>query len=175
MADTYAQAMADLESGMDVVADAVRQDPLFQGQELLRALHIEGDLTLMNVVEQRNVLGDQDQIQLATPARADAGGDAAGVTTGSNALLNAATLTEYGVDSTIMAAGRVYDDALLYQAGLVDTDAQPTGVQLPALANEAVAFLADDFLAPKADEEVDAASNSAEWASPVDLLQTMLA
>ncbi|WP_157059013.1 hypothetical protein [Loktanella sp. 5RATIMAR09] len=98
------------------------------------------------------------------------------VTTGSNSTINIATINAYGTDSHVAVQGEVYSDALLYQAELIDTDADPLGVDMPALATEAVAFLADDMLSPDigpADAPIIA--TSAESTATPDVMQTMLA
>jgi len=172
---TFAEAVDDLQSGMTSLSREVVEDARFVAQEALRALYIDGDFTITNVIDQRTYLGDQDQVHLARDAVAARSGAPLTVTTGANALLNAATITDHGVDSLIMARGSVYSDAMLHQSGLVDSDAQPTGVQLPALVNEAVAFLADDLIAPAAPALSEAPSSSDGWSAPVDLMQTMLA
>ncbi len=174
MQDAYAQNMQDFKDGMDTLSDEIMQDSLFAGRDLLTALYIEGNLSLVNIIEQRNYVGDQDQVHLARDAFVAETGAPITVTTGSNALLNAATITEHGVDSVVMAGGDTYSDALLYQAGFVDTDATPTGVSLPALANEAVAFLADGLVAPAATDHEHAPSMADDWSTPVDVMQTML-
>jgi hypothetical protein len=176
MPDAFAAAAERLREGVSALTDEVLADRLFAGKEMVATLHIQGDLTIANVVDQRTYLGDQDQVHLARDALAAARGAPLEVTTGANALLNAATITEHGVDSLIMAGGDVYDDALLYQAGLIDTDDQPGALDLPALANEAVAFLADGFTTPAA-PDIPEAHVVADGGPvvPADLMQTMLA
>lgn len=183
-ADTYeelggpfAQAIDDLGNGANNIGAAVAQDSIFVGTELLRVLYIEGDLTLMNLFEQTNVLGDADEVHLALEDFVNVTGGEVTVHTGSNALVNSATLKQFGVDSVIMAGGAAYDDALIYQAELIDTDAAPSGVTLSQLANEAVAFLADDMLDPETSQTEDAPMQGGidDGSTPVDILQTVLA
>ncbi len=73
--------------------------------------------------------------------------------------------------------GDVYSEALLYQADLIDTDADPLGVALPALANEAVAFLADNMIGPETDttNDTEIIATPPENSAGPDLMQTMLA
>lgn len=173
----FAQAIDDLANGADDISAAVAQDSLFEGTELLRVLYIEGDLTLMNLTEQTNVLGDADQVHLALEDFVNVTGGEVTVHTGSNALVNNATLKQFGVDSVIMAGGEAYDDALIYQAELIDTDAAPSGVTLSQLANEAVAFLAEDMIDPDAPPTEDAPMQGGidDGSTSVDILQTVLA
>lgn len=176
MQDNFAAASADFANGALTIDEDVAHDSVFEGTEILRVLYIEGDLTTVNWIEQTNVLGDSDQVHLALDNLETATGATATVTTGSNATVNIATINEYGVDSTVAVNGEVYDDALLYQAELIDTDADPFGVDMPALATEAVAFLADDMMTPDtgpADPTITATAPEST-ASP-DVMQSMLA
>ncbi len=176
MQDAFAAAAEQLREGASTLTPDVLADRLFAGKDMVAALHIQGDLMIANMIDQRTYLGDQDQVHLARDALAAPRGAPVEVTTGANALLNAAKITEHGLDSVIMAGGDVYDDALIYQAGLIDTDEQPGAVDLPALANEAVAFLADGFTTPAAPDMAEApVVADAGSVAPADLMQTMLA
>jgi hypothetical protein len=177
MARAFADALKDMAKGAAELAEEVARDSVFTGSEALRALYIEGNLTQINVVEQMNYLGDQDQVHMAFDAVATMiAGTAVSVSTGSNALMNAASIMTAGLDSKIMAGGTVYDDALLYQAELIDTDAAPNGVSVKALASEAVAFLADDMVGSSISDAIEAAGyvdDSHHGGTPLDVMQTM--
>lgn len=180
MSDGLADAAQRLDANNDSFNSIVAGAPVFEGLDVLRVLYIEGDLTTVNWIEQTNVLGDSDQVHLAMDNLDAAISADVSVTTGSNAVVNLASITEYGVDSTVAVGGDVYDDALLYQAELIDTDAAPLGVDLEAdlsgLASEAVAFLADDMLSPDVGPSEDAiVATTAEDSSSSDVMQTMLA
>jgi hypothetical protein len=179
MAQAFADALRDMAEGATKLSAEVAQDALFTGFETLRALYIEGDLTQINLIDQVNYLGDQDQVRLAADALAEAlQGASVAIAAGANALANLATIKTAGLDTTIMAQGAVYEDAVLYQAGLIDTEAPPTGVSLSALASEAVAFLADDMLGSdlaKALEGAGAVDDSSSVGTPLDVMQTMTA
>ena len=174
LAHNFADAMHDMAQGAAELARSVAQDDLFEGTEFLRALYISGDLIKMNVVEQTNILGDQDQVSLAMDDILSGAAGPMSVTTGSNALINSATITSQGMDSTVMAGGEVYEDALLYQAELIDIDGAPEGVSMAALANEAVAFLADDMVPPEAPDTELAVAQVFDGAPSVDVMQTVL-
>lgn len=177
MQENFAAAGQKFADGADTLDQSVAHDPVFEGSEILRVLYIDGDLTTMNRVEQTNVMGDSDQVHLALDNFAAGTGAPITVTTGSNAAINLASIEVYGVDSQIQTGGQVYSEAFLYQADLIDTDANPLGVQMPALANEAVAFLADDMIdqyGDGADGHVIAATSTESGAS-TDMMQTMLA
>lgn len=174
LTDAFAQAGEALANGAETLGKAITQSGLFDDGGLLKVLHITGDFITSNIIQQTNILGDADQIHLAMEGLRAAKGGLPEVTTGSNALVNLATLSSYGTDSIIMTGGETYSDALLYQAELIDTDADPLGVNIPGLASEAVAFLADDMLAPEQDDiaPVDAPMTDG---TPADVMQTMLA
>ncbi len=144
--DDYMGAIDAVVDGAAAMPTFLAQDGHLQGLETLRVLYISGDLVKMNLIKQVNIVGDSDQILIPPGA---VSGDVE-VVAGSNALANVAAIRDLGVDSVVMAGGQVYTDALIHQAGFVDMDAAPTGVQIPGLANEAVAFLADGMIDPSA-------------------------
>ncbi|MFU8865151.1 MAG: hypothetical protein ACNA7O_14655 [Rhodobacterales bacterium] len=173
--DHFAKALADLKAGSNTLSAEVAHDELFAGKEMLSVLYIEGDLIQTNVIEQINYLGDSDQIHFIQDMFSTAAGAEVTVTSGSNAQINAAKIVSAGLDSTVMAGGDTYSDALIYQAELIDDGAAPTGVQMGALASEAVAFLADGMIPPAPDEEYGTPVQSQDSAGSVDIMQTMLA
>lgn len=173
-------SMAGISEALDDKKEGFKDDPaynpVFEGVDLLRVLYVEGDVTTINWIKQINVLGDSDQVHLAMDNLEEETGAKVNVTAGSNAVVNLASITEYGLDSTIQVGGEVYDDALLYQAELIDTDADPLGVNLEGLATEAVAFLTDGMLSPEAEVTEDSIMPTApEDISTPDVMQTMLA
>lgn len=176
MQDNFARAAEGLAEGGLSIDASVAHDSVFEGVDILRVLYVSGDVTTINRVDQTNVLGDSDQVHLALDNFQSATGAEVTVTAGSNAAINLASISQYGVDSTVSVGGEVYDDALLYQAGFVDTDANPLGVGLPALANEAVAFLAEDMIAPDAAvQDMGIAPTALADSGSPDMMQTMLA
>lgn len=173
--DHFAKALADLKAGSNTLSADVAHDELFAGKEMLSVLYIEGDLIQTNVIEQINYLGDSDQIHFIQDMFSTADGAEVTVTSGSNAQINAAKIVSTGLDSTVMAGGDTYSDALIYQAELIDDGAAPTGVQMGPLASEAVAFLADGMIPPAPEEDCGAAIQNHDSAGSVDIMQTMLA
>lgn len=154
MTDAFRTAGEALAQGAATISAQLAADPLLASKEALSVLYITGDLIEMNAIEQHNYVGDADQVHLALQDFVAGAGDEVTITTGSNALLNDALITDMGIDSTVLAGGEVYSDALIHQAGLIDTDAVPDGVALAALTNEAVAaFLASDMIDPPAAHE----------------------
>ena len=146
MHSDFDQAGRDLEAGSGTISADVAQSDYFAGIPFLNVLYISGDLITITSIEQTNIVGDADQVGVAFAELEQAVDGPLEVTTGSNAVVNIASIMEYGMDSTIMVGGEVYDDVLLYQAELIETDADPLGVAQTPLANEAVAFLAEDMV-----------------------------
>lgn len=151
MPESFRDAGEDLASGATTIPASLAGDALFAGNSALTVLYISGDLVNVNAVTQHNYVGDADQVYLALAEFIANAGDDITVTTGSNALVNDARITDAGIDSTVLAGSDIYTDALIHQAGLIDTDAAPAGVAMPGLTNEAVAaFLASDMIDPPA-------------------------
>jgi hypothetical protein len=123
-------------------------DPAFEGSETLNVLYITGDYMTLNLIDQTNILGDADQVAALATEATYADGAEVSVISGSNALVNMATIDTVGIDSEIHVAGEMYSDALIYQASFIEEDdCDPYAAQGPAaLTSEAVLFLADGML-----------------------------
>ena len=164
----FAQAGRDLADGALTISSDVAQSDYFAGIPFLNVLYIAGDLITITAIAQTNIIGDADQIDVTLEGLVAAADGPATVTAGSNAAVNIASIMEYGMDSTIMVGGEVYDDILLYQAELIETDGDPLDVTQAPLANEAVAFLADDMVddAPVSDSvfagQIDTSTTSVD-------------
>lgn len=164
----FAQAGQDLAEGALTISAELAQSDYFAGIPFLNVLYIAGDLITITAIAQTNIMGDADQVDAAVGALVTGSDAPVTVTAGSNAVVNIASIMEYGMDSTVMVGGEVYDDILLYQAELIETDADPLDVTLTPLANEAVAFLADDMVddAPASDSvfagQIDTATTSVD-------------
>ena len=137
--------LAGASSGEVTLPQSVLDDPAFRDLAVVRVLHIKGDLVSVNILSQTNVLADADQIEVYRDELM-AAGDAVKVVAGSNVLVNAASITEFGVDATIYSGGEVYSDALLLQAELISTDDPLQPAPGSGLASEAVLFLAEGML-----------------------------
>lgn len=184
----FSDALDKFGSGAKEITDAVAHDALFAGTDLLRVLYIDGDFTTVNVVQQTNILGDVDQVRIMQSAvegaaAAASTNGAVSVVAGSNAQVNIATVRDLGLDSIVMTGGDSYSDALIYQAGLIDMDVMPDGVEMAAgitaLANEAVAFLSDDMLSTHITAATHTAISATETYTDTvgqsDIMQTVLA
>ncbi len=123
-------------------------DAAFEGIGTLNVLYITGDYLTLNLIDQTNILGDADQVAALATEATYAGGAEVTVISGSNALVNLATINTVGMNSEIHVAGDTYSDALIYQANFIDEHAvDPYAAQGPvALTSEAVLFLADGML-----------------------------
>ncbi|ABL72401.1 hypothetical protein [Paracoccus denitrificans] len=165
--------LAGAAAGEVALPQSVLDDPAFQGLGVVRVLHVKGDMVSVNVIRQTNVLGDADQIEVY---RDDllAGGGEIGVVSGSNLLVNAAVIAEFGVDATIHSGGEVYSDALLHQAELVMTDDPLMPAPPSGLASEAVLFLAEGMLGED-DADAGFVPIGANADVPADIMQTVLA
>ncbi|WP_155326438.1 hypothetical protein [Alkalilacustris brevis] len=171
--DNFRTALDDMAEGANTISHDVAKDARFEGKSDLKVLYIEGDLIKANIIEQHNFLGDSDQIQLMLDDFL-AGGAPVELVSGSNAQLNAARIHDIGLDSEVMVGGEAYSDALIYQAQLMDPDAPPSGVGLVPLANEAVAFLADDMLSPTPETEHGAPPMATDHPASSDLLHAII-
>lgn len=172
--DMLDQALSDLAGGATDIPAGLAQDALFAGKAALNVLYIAGDLIQTSVIEQVNYLGDSDQIHFIKDMFSTADGAEVTVTSGSNAQINMATVISVGLDSTVMAGGETYSDALIYQAELIDDCAPPTGVQIGGLANEAVAFLVDGMIDPGPSDDAGSGFHAVDGPGAVDVMQTML-
>ncbi|WP_278923961.1 type I secretion protein ATPase [Pseudophaeobacter profundi] len=177
MTSNFANASNAFANGATTINDSVAHDNAFAGDDILTVLYISGDFTTLNWLEQTNIMGDSDQVHMALDNFQAQTGASIELVTGSNAAINTASVNIYGVDSEVRVGGEAYSDALLYQANLIDTDADPLGVELPALANEAVAFLAEGMMSPDGEAPSDAeiVATAPEYSGNPDMMQTMLA
>lgn len=172
----FSDGLDQLAAGGTTIGRDIAQDTLFDGTEALRVLYISGDMISARVIEQTNILGDADQVALAMESLAAQTDAPVTVMTGENALANLATINDMGVDSVILTADGHYSDALLYQAEFIDPDAGGAG-GTAALANEAVAFLADDLILsddPHGDGTIQSGGYQNCDPSP-DVMQSVLA
>ena len=175
MTKAFRDDLKAMAKGEKNISKDVAKDELFAGKTTLSVLHITGDLIEENVIRQQNIVGDSDQVYLAMQEFVAGMDDQMTVATGANALLNAAKIVDIGLDSTVMVEGETYSDALIHQAGLIDEEAVPADVMMPGLASEAVAFLADDMIAPVTDDDGGTAAPSMSDGGGYDVMHSVLA
>lgn len=161
MADILGIPIEDLET----LREKLLSDPSLAGLEQARVLKISGDLIVSNTVKQTIFASDRDDIFVKGAAPPDLD-----IVAGQNAMLNAAAVSFWGVDSTVMAQDGVYSDLLIHQARLVD---EPETSD-PGLVNEAVAFLMDGADMTVADKATVAETALGAAADAYDLMQSSL-
>lgn len=174
LSEGFDQALKSLAKGVEDLSSIVK-DALFEGYEFLRVLYIEGDLIRTDTVTQVNILGDADQVAVLAGDFMDQGLMPLELTTGGNVLANIATLKQAGLDSTVMAGGEVYTDAVIWQAGMIDSNDLPLAGGMGALASEAVAFLAEGMIDPVVPGDLDLAVAPGDYCSDgVDVMHSVL-
>lgn len=173
MDEVYGKAAANFMEGKHKLGD-VKDDAVFSDVDLLKVLHIKGSILDVQIIEQFNILGDGDQVEMAQHTLASAEGADVSLITGQNELLNLASITDAGMDSKIYTNEGAYTDAFLYQADFVSEEDPLVLAASDTLAGEAFLFLADGILEGEAPE--DAGVNApAPTETAVDVMQTVLA
>ncbi|SIN78469.1 hypothetical protein [Vannielia litorea] len=172
--EAYSKAANKVIEGGEPGGD-ILGDPAYLGTPVLRVLYIEGDYLDVQVIEQVNVLGDVDQVALAAETLLSAEGADVTVLTGGNELVNIASVTDHGVDSTVYTGGEAYSDAMLYQAEFISNDDPFALASSDNLASEAVLFLADDMLSDTSDGPGAGLGQLVPEEAPVDVMQTLVA
>lgn len=144
--DAYGQAIASLGAADYSMPASFHSDGSFQGFDGLRALYIAGNLYDLHSVHQVNVMGDADLVALYEDGGAGSpNGVDWDISTGSNALINVASIIDYdSMGSDVHVGGQIYSDAILIQADLMaGSDTQPMAGD--ALVSEVIAFLDIDI------------------------------
>ncbi|MEM9786037.1 MAG: hypothetical protein AAF801_06010 [Pseudomonadota bacterium] len=178
LSGAFAAAGEALADGAATVSATLTQDAMFAGMPTLSVLYIAGDLINVASITQTNIVGDADQISVQLAALDDRAEEPDGpvtVTTGSNAVVNLATILDFGLDSEIQVGGEVYDDLLLHQANLIESGDDPLSSGIAPLATEAVAFLADDMIATPSEDDPTLITPTDDGAVTTDAMQSMLA
>ncbi len=171
----YLEAMNGLANGQYNMPDGFHGDQTLQGIEGLRVLYVSGNVYDLNYVQQVNVLGDADYVAHYEDALINSSDTVWDISTGSNALINAATIVDSDSHSgSSYVGGGVYSDAILIQAELVDSHPAPSAGQGPPLANEVVAFLDNDADTPINDGH-GSSLHIPDTSHSVDVMQTVLA
>lgn len=140
--------LASFANGDGTISPELLSDEAFAGLQGLRVLYISGDLINLQYIRQTNILGDSDQIALAMDAIAPNLDADWTIETGSNALLNNATIIDLDSVGKTYVGGEQYSQETLYQAELISGQPDFGNPDPDALVNEAVLFLDDSMLAP---------------------------
>ena len=145
MPGTFQSLGNSMFGGSSAVPGDILSLEAFQGLASINALFIQGDLISAQIIDQFNAISDSDQWGSSDVQSASETGTDIALTTGSNALINFAAISEFGADSDVYVNGDVYSDALMHQAGLIVTEESDliTSGQ-GGLVTEAVAFLMND-------------------------------
>jgi len=175
---SYTDAMDALKTGDKHMPDSFKNDGAFQGFYGLKVLYVQGDIYDLRYVNQTNVLGDADHVAIYEQqlTGANAATDWA-ISTGANALVNAATIVDYDtLGDAAHIGGHIYSDAILIQANLVDTDHAPDASSGGPLVSEVIAFLDndDDVISHIHDDTSDTSHLSVDG-PPADIMQSVLA
>ncbi len=163
---SLAGILAHPTDDLAALREKLLNDPALAGLEQARVLKINGDLILSNTIKQTIFAADRDDILVigGAPPGLD-------IVAGQNAMLNAASISLWGVDSKVMTQNEVYSDLLIHQARLVDEPA----VRDTGFIPEAIAFLMDDIDAAVAGKTADTAGKAhLAAADAYDLMQTSL-
>jgi hypothetical protein len=153
-------------------------DAAFAGYPGLHVLYISGDVLELQMVNQTNVLGDADQVALVRNDFAEGWhGPSASVSTGSNVLVNQASITDLDTTGKVTyVGGDHYSDEILFQAELVKPASETLGHQDgDSIAYEAIAFMGDHTPDPIQPEIQPAATHHSDDAVSHDVMHTMLA
>jgi hypothetical protein len=167
MTASMAGILASPTDDLEALREKLLNDPALAGLEQARVLKINGDLILSNTIKQTILAADRDDIRVdgAAPPGLD-------IVAGQNAMLNAAAISLWGVDSKVMIATEGYSDLLIHQARLVDEPDAPETAD-PGLVSEAVAFLMDGIDATVAGKTADVAAKAELAAADAyDLMQS---
>lgn len=173
IADSYADAMKNLDDGDWRMPASFRNEAGLEGIAMPRVLYVSGNIYDLRYIEQTNILGDADYVALQKSAfLANQPQTEWEIDTGSNALVNIATIRDYDTyGSSIQVGGNHYSDAILIQAEILAGDGADGGPD--ALVTEVVAFLdTTDDIGDIADMgHIDLPQDG----TPVDLMQSVLA
>lgn len=171
----YEEAAQRLGDGNYNMPAGFKTDSEFSGFQAIKVLYIAGDVYDIRYVEQTNVMGDADYVAIEQAQVMGSQPDTDWeVSTGANALINIATITDYdSVGGTAYVGGDIYSDAILIQADIIAADPENPGSD--ALVTEVIAFLETD-----GDASVDVDGPIVPDHTPadgpsVDVMQSMLA
>ncbi|WP_375598604.1 hypothetical protein [Devosia sp. Naph2] len=173
ISDHNKAAMDGLASGNKSMPYSFYAAEEFEGIAIPRVLYVSGSIYDLRYIEQTNILGDADFVALQKKAFLDdQPATEWNIDTGSNALVNIATIKDYDAyGDTIEVGGNHYSDSILIQANILQ--AQGDGSDDDALVSEVVAFL--DHTDTLADTPDYALGGTTHDAAPVDLMQSVLA
>lgn len=180
MAQGMRDAVDAIEARDPSMPTSLAQNENFEGLSHLNVLYITGNLYDVSIIKQVNVLGDADHVrQMANDSAAHSPDATISVDTGSNAVVNIASIMDYdSFGGTTYVGGQLYSDSILIQSGIIEHDDTTPQATTPRLANEVIAFLGDEAGegAPAQDGIING-GHDLSWslAHPVDVMQTAVA
>ncbi|TCD14196.1 type I secretion protein [Oricola cellulosilytica] len=174
--DHFRTAAEGLANGSMNLPGGVFEDSMFAGLENLRVLYVKGSIYDLQLIKQTNIVGDSDQVALAMNQVLGDGVADWYISTGSNELINLASIYDVDASGKTYLSGAHYSQEILIQAEIISSDPDLGGQDPNVLINEAVAFL-DDQVGGSDQEGNDAPIGGAapNDASHQDVMQTMLA
>lgn len=179
MPDSMNEAVDAIERQDPDLPSSLAQNSNFEGLHQLNVLYITGNLFDVSVIKQINIVGDADHVtQMANDALAESAGATITVDTGSNAVVNIASIMDYDTfGGSTYVAGQIYSDSILIQSGLIEDDTTMPVVAAPPLANEVIAFLEDDATDHTNQDAIINGGHDLSWslAHPADVMQTAVA
>ncbi|MDC0739497.1 hypothetical protein N6L24_14505 [Cognatishimia sp. SS12] len=175
MTEDMAHASQKASEGSNALGDKILGHKAFADSDIMSVLYISGSWLDIQILQQFNILGDADQVALASATVQSAEGADISVLTGGNDLINYAAVHDAGLDSTIYTADGAYSEAFLYQADFVSESDPLMLLDADPLAGEAVLFLADGMLENTYEEDGVTVAVNAPAETTVDVMQSVLA
>lgn len=174
--DHFRGAAEGLANGNMSLPGGVFGDSMFAGLENLRVLYVKGSIYDLQLIKQTNIVGDSDQVALAMNMILGDGAADWYISTGSNELINLASIYDVDANGKTYLSGDHYSQEILIQADIISSDPDLGGKDPNVLISEAVVFL-DDQVAGSDEQDGDAPIGGAVQsdASHQDVMQTMLA
>lgn len=178
MPDYIVNTVEAIENRDPTMPAGLSTDPNFEGFAWLNVLYITGNLYDVSLIKQVSVLGDADHVNEAAQTVLAANPDAEiSISTGSNAVVNLASIIDYDTfGATTYLGGNLYSDAILIQGGLIDDDDSVPQLADNRLANEVIAFLDDHPDTADSDDGIISTGRDLSWSNvnPADVMQTVI-
>lgn len=179
MPESMNEAVQAIENRDPDLPESLAGNANFQALQQLNVLYITGNLFDVTVIKQVNILGDADHVtQVARDALAASPDATISVDTGSNTVVNIASIMDYdSFGGSTYVAGQVFSDSVLIQSGLLDDDKTMPVLNQPGLANEVIAFLHDETEPAGNQDAIINGGHDLSWslAHPADVMQTAVA
>lgn len=174
--DYYQSAMDGFSRGDKAMPAGFSGDSALSGLGNLKVLYISGSVFDVHYINQTNVMGDADNLAIYEASLLKAQDSVWNVTTGSNTLVNKAKIVDYdSLGKTAYVGGKLYSDAVLVQADLLEGLGDRVTPRGNELANEVLAFLDDQTSLASRFEDHPAIKGMADHGISTDTFQSMFA